>query len=64
MTKSKNSRAHSSTRRRRKLRKEIRNAIEFILVTVIGAVVISAMVFGASFQEQDRLAIMAAEVSR
>ncbi len=64
MTKSKISRAHSSTRRRRKLRKEIRNAIEFILVTVIGAVVISAMVFGASFQEQDRLAIMAAEVSR
>ena len=64
MTKSKISRAHSSTRRRRKLRKEIRNAIEFILVTVIGAVVISALVFGASFQEQDRLAIMAAEVSR
>ena len=64
MTKSKISRAHSSTRRRRKLRKEIRNAIEFILVTVIGAVVISAMVFGASLQEQDRLAIMAAEVSR
>ena len=64
MTKSKISRGHSTTRRRRKLRKEIRNAIEFILVTVIGAVVISAMVFGASFQEQDRLAIMAAEVSR
>ena len=65
MTLSKNVRVHSNTRRRkRRLRKNIRNAIEFILVTVIGAVVISAMVFGASFQEQDRLAIMAAEVSR
>lgn len=53
-----------TTKKRRRLRKEIRNAIEFILVTVIGAVVISAMVFGASFQEQDRLAIMAAEVNK
>ena len=64
MTLSKNVRVHSNTRRRkRRLRKNIRNAIEIILVTVIGAVVISAMIFGASFQEQNRLAIMAAEVA-
>ena len=64
MTKSKISRAHSSTRRRRRLRKNIREAIQFCLIGAIGSIALAALFFSASIQEQDRLTIMAAEVAR
>ena len=60
MVKSKISRAHSNTRRRkRRLRKNIREAIQVVLIGLIGAVALAALFFGASFQEQEKLAVMA-----
>ena len=54
-----------TTKKRRRLRKEIREAIKIILVTVIGSVLIAGMVFGAAVQESEKLAIMASsEVER
>lgn len=64
MTKSKISRAHCSTRRRRKLRKEIKEAIRISVITLIGSVAIAALFFGAVVQESEKLAVMyAAEVA-
>ena len=62
----KNVRVHSNTnRRKRRLRKNIREAIQICLIGVIGSVALAALFFGASIQEQDRLTVMAAcEVSR
>lgn len=56
---------HHTTKKRRRLRREIREAIRIILVTVIGSVLIAGMVFGAAVQESEKLAIMASsEVMR
>jgi len=61
MTKSKNVRVHSNTgRKRRKIRKAIKETIIVSLVALIGAVAMIAVFFGAVFQEQDKLAEMAA----
>lgn len=66
MTKSKISRGHSTTRRRkRRLRKNIREAIQICLVTLIGSVAIAALFFGAVVQESCKLeAMTSAEVTR
>ena len=66
MIRSKNNvRVHSNTRRRkRRLRKNIREAIQICLVTLIGSIALAVLFFGASFQEQDKLALMVVEVER
>lgn len=61
MTKSKNVRVHSNTaRKRRKIRKAIKETILVSVIAMIGAVTMIAILFGAAFQEQDKLAEMAA----
>ena len=48
--------------KKRKLRKEIRMALEFIrdaIIVCIGAVGLVALLLGAAIQEQDKLAEMA-----
>ena len=65
MSKSKISRGHSTTRRRRKLRKEIKEAIRISVITLIGSVAIAALFFGAVIQESYKLeAMTSAEVTR
>ena len=62
----KNVRVHSNTRRRkRRLRKNIREAIQICLIGVIGSVALAALFFGAVVQEASKLETMAvAEVAR
>lgn len=57
-----NFRKHHTTHKRKRLKKSIREALKTALICVIGSVLIAALFFGASFQTQDRLTIMAAEV--
>ena len=66
MVKSKISRAHSNTRRRkRRLRKNIREAIQICLIGAIGSIALAALFFGAVVQEASKLEIMGvAEVAR
>ena len=63
-TKTRFSRANSSTRRRRRLRKNIREAIQICLIGAIGSVALAALFFGAVVQEASKLETMAvAEVA-
>lgn len=63
MSKFKTSRGHFTTRRRRKLRKEIRKVIISILIGTIGAIALVGMFIGAVIQESEKLCpVMAAEV--
>ena len=63
MSKFINSRGYSTTRRRRKLRKEIREAIMVTLIGTIGAIALCAAFIGAVIQESEKLCpVMAAEV--
>lgn len=59
----KTSRGHSTTRRRRRLRKEIRETIICFTIATIGAVALVGMFIGAVIQESEKLCpVMAAEV--
>jgi len=52
---------HHTTHKRRRLKKSIREALKTALICVVGSVLIAALFFGAAFQAQDRVAIMAVE---
>ena len=52
---------HHTTHKRKRLKKSIREAIKLTLICVIGSIALAALFFSASFQEQDRLTIMAVE---
>lgn len=59
----KTSRGHSTTRRRRRLRKEIRETIICFTIATIGAIALVGMFIGAVIQESEKLCpVMAAEV--
>ena len=61
----KNVRVHSNTRRRkRRLRKNIREAIQICLIGAVGSIALAALFFGAVVQEQTKLEIMCVEVAR
>lgn len=63
MSKFINSRGYSTTRRRRKLRKEIRETIICFTIATIGAVALVGMFIGAVIQESEKLCpVTAAEV--
>ena len=66
MTLSKNVRVHSNTRRRkRRLRKNIREAIQICLIGTVGSIALAALFFGAVVQEASKLETLAvAEVAR
>ena len=51
--------------KRRRLKKNIREAILTLVASLVGGAILAAMFFGAAIQEQDKLAMMAvAEVAR
>ena len=62
MSKFKTSRGHFTTRRRRKLRKEIRETITIALIGVVGAVLMVSMWIGSVIQTSERLSEMSMEV--
>ena len=60
-----NFRKHHTTHKRKRLKKSIREALKTVLICVVGSVLIAALFFGAAFQAQERMAIMASsEVAR
>lgn len=52
-------RKNSNTKKRRRLRRTIRQFIISAFIITIGAIALAAMFFGAAIQEQDKLAVMA-----
>lgn len=59
----KTSRGHFTTRRRRKLRKEIRETIICFTIATIGAALMVGLWIGSVIQESEKLCpVMAAEV--
>ena len=50
---------NSNTKKRRRLRRSIRQFIISTFIITIGAIALAAMFFGAAIQEQDKLAVMA-----
>lgn len=63
MPKSKISRGHYTTRRRRKLRKEIKESITIMLIGTIGAIALVGLFIGAVIQESEKLCpVTAAEM--
>ena len=50
---------NSNTKKRRRLRRSIRQFIISAFIITIGAIALAAMFFGAAIQEQDKLAVMA-----
>lgn len=55
MNRCKTSRGYSTTRRRRKLRKEIREFITITICGMMGAIALCAMFVGAVIQESEKL---------
>lgn len=65
MSKFKTSRGHFTTRRRRTLRKEIRETIICFTIGTIGAIALVGMFIGAVIQESEKLCpVTAAEVQK
>ena len=54
----------NTKKRKLRLKKSIREGILVTVCSLIGAVLLVSLVIGASIQEQDKLAVMAAEVAR
>ena len=64
MTVLNSSRGHFTTRRRRKLRKEIREIIICFTIATIGAALMVGLWIGSVIQTSERLSTMAMEVDR
>ena len=64
MTVLNSSRGYFTTRRRRKLRKEIREIIICFTIAMIGAALMVGLWIGSVIQTSERLSAMAVEVDR
>ena len=51
----------TTKRKRRRLKKQIREAIITLIVGTIGAIVLNALIIGAAIQETDKLETMAVQ---